>query len=580
MTKDMTQDVVVFVDIAWRCCSLEYGVGACTAALGTSGTEQCYNTRTTCQDTVNYAPTTCRKRITYADAQPVIGTNAYRCIKADGITFVPGKLDMRRGVGQAEKITLLLQDFLHEDEDEDDPYWTLRNPRPVAAPYFRKLLARTKPYQGSAVTISTGYLSENGTLDESAMSSSSYLLESLKVDPGGTVKMTAKDPRKLLDRATIPSASRGQLAATLAVGGASATLKAHGSEYGTAPFYARIGDEIIKVTARTGESFDTITRAQFGTTADEHDADSKVQLCYVEEATRIDDVWTNLLEASGEAAGRIDSAGASTLIDSWRNSFDLTFCISEPTSARRLVEDACEQTACFTYWDPEEQKWKLEPMRVRGVTESSTTISQDQHMTAMPRPSVEYLDAERITRSTAFFGLRDWSRSMDEIGNYRRAAQSIQANAEGANEYNDEVDWITWAYMIPEALDAEMTAMCFRRVSLNRDPPVVLHFGLEAADADDLTLASQLDVTMDEVLDFHGNPVEREYFVIEKRRKRGSLIGYEYSARATGNDGRWAFYAPDAHPDYMASTETERRYAYYSDDDGLMPDESEGYRYV
>lgn len=45
------------VEIDQDVCSLTYGCGACTAAIGTTGSRKCYNTRETCQDPVNFTKT-------------------------------------------------------------------------------------------------------------------------------------------------------------------------------------------------------------------------------------------------------------------------------------------------------------------------------------------------------------------------------------------------------------------------------------------------------------------------------------------------------------------------------------------
>ena len=50
------REPIQVVEIYQPSCSLEYGVGACTAVLGSTGDRKCFNTSKTCQDKPNYSP--------------------------------------------------------------------------------------------------------------------------------------------------------------------------------------------------------------------------------------------------------------------------------------------------------------------------------------------------------------------------------------------------------------------------------------------------------------------------------------------------------------------------------------------
>jgi hypothetical protein len=46
-------DRISFIEIELKKCSRVYGVAPCTASVGTTGTQKCFNTRVTCQDKPN-----------------------------------------------------------------------------------------------------------------------------------------------------------------------------------------------------------------------------------------------------------------------------------------------------------------------------------------------------------------------------------------------------------------------------------------------------------------------------------------------------------------------------------------------
>jgi hypothetical protein len=66
---------LTLVEIDLPYCTRTYGVAPCTAALGTTGTAKCFNSRKTCQDPTNYAAGV--KTVTF-------------CHNQDGIPDIPG----------------------------------------------------------------------------------------------------------------------------------------------------------------------------------------------------------------------------------------------------------------------------------------------------------------------------------------------------------------------------------------------------------------------------------------------------------------------------------------------------------
>jgi len=576
VTKSFSATAFVLVELVMDRCSLTYGTAPCTAALSLSAA--CYKTFDTCQDRPNFDRTTTSLWFAPENAPPAIGRHAYRAIAKDGISFVVGEIDRKRGLGTRHLVTIKIRDFPDEDVAIDPHY----RARPMVYPktFWRKFLARQINYKGRPVKLWTGYLQSDGTIDEAAWGFQEYVIEDM-VLKGGFLDLRAKDPIKRLSDTKLPAPTDGALAAAIGAADLSASVgSGQGEQYGSASFWVAIGEEILKVTSRTGDEFSVIERGQFGTTAEAHDAGSKVQKCYAEEGLRVYEAWIGLLSDSGIDGSQIDSSGAVEEDDFWLASDLRTFCYPQPTSAEELMVGLLQESDAYTWQDPETQLIRFRVNHPRLPTESAPAYDDVGNLLGGGNDLSRAWERQ-ITRCTIFYGPKNWAKDLEDITNYQRVAQAIDADAESPNEVGRTIDLVIWARNVPATQSAAMEARAFRILSRSRTPPRHVAFRLEAKDGDSLALGAQADLTLDELVDFDGAPVRREFFVIKKARRRGSMITFDYIAEETKNDKRWGFYQENtAATAYGDASESQRRYAFYAAPTGKMPNGDEGYRYI
>lgn len=556
---DFTKQPVTFVEILPDRCTRTYGVSPCTAVVGTTGDDRCYNTFCTCQDAANYAIGTLTLRFSMQGMPRVPGQNAYPCIT--GMTTVPTLIDQRRGLGAREMLKVDMIDFMDEDVQQD-PYYRQRSNR-TARRFFARLLRRNRTaLKGRTVKVREGYLDPDGTLLMSGLNDRTYVVESLKLSARGKVTLTAKDPLKLLDGVMIPTASDGEITATMAVGATSVSVKAgQGAQYGSAPFYFRIGDEIMKCTTIATDAFSVVERAQAGTTAEEHAADSKVQIVRAWTADQIDDIWEDILLESGVPAANYDKTSFTTSVDAYLSSITPEVYISEPTRADKLLSDLMMQTNCYTFWDAEAQTIEAVHVQPLQIGESLATLNDDDNIIG-DSLSVEVAEDQRLTRSTIAHGVIDWSAGLEEPQNYLRHTRYIDTDAESANEYGDEKARTLWAYWLPSSTAEEVNTLAYRLLTRYRDAPQIITCDLEVKDADSIQVGERVEMTAYLLVDDAGAPLATECLVIGKRKKSGRQGEYTYTLETINTSGRFGFWAPDGTADYP----TDETYGHLADE--------------
>jgi hypothetical protein len=539
---DFSRVPVTLVDLALPRCSRTYGTAPCTAAIGSTGDDRCYNTFATCQDAANFSAGSSTFRMTRVDAPALPGIAAFPCIT--GITTIPTVLDQRNGLGARELLRLEVDDFI-DDDFEQDPYVTQRTIR-TPRRFWVRLAKRHRAWRAVTLTIREGYLEADGTLIVSGMSTRGYVLENVELGAGGRVTITAKDVLKILDGVKIPATSDGALAAGIGSGDASCSVgSGEGAQYGTAPFYVRIDSEIILVNTRSTDSFSSITRAQFGTTAAAHSAAAAVQLCRVWTGTdAVDDIWEDILLDAGVTAGQISKTDYTTDVDKYLATLTPSVCISEPTPASELLAGLMVQTMSMTWWDAEAQKVKAAVIKPRQPLETLTEIG-DEYNILGDSVSVVPMEAERVTRGAVAHGVKVWTDGLDDAKNYAAQVRYIDTDAESANEYGDVKDRTLYAYWIGSSLTAVADSLCYRLVSKFRNAPKRITLDLDPKDGDALAVGDLVELTTYLLVDDTGAATATECFVVAKRRKQGSLSRWTFTLETSGTAGRWGFWAPD-----------------------------------
>lgn len=553
------------VEIDLDFCSLEYGTSPCTAS-GSSGME-CYNTFHTCQDKTNYDKTTKTYKFSSMETPvPFPGVRPYIL----SVSYTPTEIKGSFTVKTRVKIDLA------DEPDTDvgiDPYVDAR--ASVQGTFWKKLLARNPNYRGRVVRIYEGFLGDIesefqerfvGTLDNITLSETKVQLEVV-------------DLLEELNKVEIPA--KTDTALNVAIDNATTTIVLTGADVDLldSAGYVKIGEELIQYTGlnTTTNSLTGCTRAVFGTVADDHSANAKVQPCYYFAPDHpFDHMDTILFTEAGIAAARKDTDEWAYWRDFPATDINFSALIHEPTKASTLFWELAD-IANVSVWQNEAQKITIrknlanEPGRSYGAITDATHIIEGSG-------SADLNAESRKTRIILY-----WDRAImldaKEAASYQAIEIAVDADAESADEYNDMVEekifcrWIRRGYLPDEDVDAYVELFVRRRLMQKRDAQEIISFAVELKD-EGLKTGDSVKLTTDELLEIDGSPLTARPYMITKREPKGNQIKCK-SIRLPKK--KICFIAPEGHPDFDDATDAEKEYGFISDAAGMMSETVQGY---
>ena len=584
-TKVLGKMPAHLIEIDLDFCDNEYGSAPCTASIGVTGSQECWNTRKTCQDRANYAssPRTYRFSNVLLPMSLDLEFVAINCVRS--VSLTPSRITPGKGIGKRASVVVEFQDFSHSDLGLD-PYlanrsYTERQSR-TRGTFWTKLLARNPYYQGRRLRVRTGYVTEGEQPNADNFETRLYLIEKIEgPDTKGVVRVTAKDPLKMLDdeRAKAPPASTGKLLADISdsIGTLTLTPAGIGDEEYPASGKVRVGDEIMSFT-RTADLL-TLTRARNFTLAAEHEADEPVQLCLSYENATITEVLYDLLVTrAGIPSSFIDLPAWELEEADWLRDYLLSPVISEPMGIAKLVAELCEQCLFFIWWDERAQLIQFKAIRPTG-RDTATELNDADHVMADTQSRTERPD-ERITQVHVYHGQKDPTVDLDKLWNYQRLIVSFDAEAESVAEYGDSRVRVITSRWLASSNFQEATKLADRLRARFRDNPKTIKFKLEAKDCA-LWTGDVVAATIRTLTDFTGAPTETSLQVLEVTETKPGAE-YEYVLEDTFFRGRYGFITPNTlTADYSDATEDERnRYGFIAPDTGVFADGTEAYKIV
>lgn len=578
------KEPIQIIEIDQPLCSLEYGVSPCAAALGTTGEIKCFNTARTCQDLPNYSPETLTLR--FAKSQSSLPPDIHIIPSVLSVSTSPTEVNVvgskksRSPLGVRAGLRVTFQDHPYADTLVDK----YRDERSYIATergtFWTKWLARNPYYNNSIIRVRDGYVGQ--ALED--MVTRTYIIETVSPpDSRGRVTLEAKDVLKLADneRAQAPAASPGELivdvndttTADLRV------TRAIASDY-PAPGTVRINDEVLTYTGVTTISsteirLTGITRSTDGTEADDHDSGDRVQLCLRYENVRPDALAYEWLTEYGYVpASFIPLADWQAEAEIWLLQFELSGLITEPTGVTDLLGEITEQALFYTWWDERDQEIKLKALRP-AYTDPVTTLNGDQNVIA-DSTSVIAKPKERYSQVWVFFGQRDPTEKLDKETNYRRARIRADLEAESDDQYGEQR--IKKIYSRWLVTDGQAIQAAVRLLARFRDTPEYLTVQLDAKDRA-LWTADLADVTLDNIVDDTGLAVAKRWQVLSAEESSpGEVVEYTLQRFEYGLNARFAYWMPSDAPDFADADEAELIIgAYWSDENGEMPNGTEGY---
>lgn len=567
------REPIIIVQIDQPLCTREYGTAPCTAGIGTTGTTECFNTRKTCQDPDNYDQTSSVQTLSFSTPRSNLPDDTYLIPSLDKVTTSPTIINIGatgrdyKPLGVRASCTITFNDHPHSDRLVD-PYRTNRSYDPLTkSSFWVKWLARNPYYKNSEIRIIEGYTDQS----IAAMQTKTYILDSLSIDRNGKVTLKAKDILGLADdkQAQCPAVSEGTLIA--GVTNSDTTLRVTGAVAADYPAnnYVRLGDEVIYYTGVSTISGTEInltgcTRGQYNTTAEAHDADERVQLCTYYNAQNVVDIVTDLLTTyAGISSSYIPTAEWTAEQTAWLGAYDLTTLITEPTGVTSLLGELCEQCCIYIWWDEKQQEIKLKGIHTPTDTptdldETKNIIADSLYMKSEPK--------ERASQVWVMYGQKDPTKKLDDINNYVNIYVNADLNSESDNQYGEQAIRKVYARWLTN--NAQVVVSASRIVEQFKDIPKYVYFDMDAKDravwsGDIVTVTSSVNV------DFTG---EQETLTCQILSAEEIESGHKvrYKARI------YAFYGTPAY--YMDATGTTGD-AYYSDENGLLLDNSNGYTY-
>lgn len=339
------------------------------------------------------------------------------------VSFSPARISLGENLGERASLTIAFRDHRHimAGEDYDSgTFWGKWRGR-----YGTRL-------RGRSVRWITGTTDQ--TLAE--MTTNHFIVDSVSgPTPQGVYTIVAKDILKIADgdRAQAPVLSQGFCTGNVtAAVNATVTLNPAGigdSEYPTTGYVAIGGEEICEFTRLDSPESDTltlITRGEFGTTAQTHEAGDRVQLVlYYQGEDPADIIYDLLVNYAGIDASYIPLSTWQTETAAYLNRL-YTAVIAEPVSINKLLSEIIEQAALALWWDPVEELLRLRVLR--QISTESATFSEDNtlrgSLTAKEQP------ATRISQIWTYFGQRNPLEPLDEPNNYRSCELTVDLEAE------------------------------------------------------------------------------------------------------------------------------------------------------
>ena len=549
----------VFIDFDQ--CANTFGSSPCTA-VAPAGAE-CFNTFCTCQDKANYDGSNILTVVLSDASADVFNSPASSpgdiyipCINS--ISIAPEKITPGKGLGVRGRISISCLDFPHHDINID-PYLSTRTYDAISqGTFFGKLMARNIHYANRPIKIRQ-YFSEGGRASGDYRELY-YILDSIEgPDSKGKVTITAKDPLILAEasKAQCPVASTGTLSAALAAGTTTtfSLNSGEGADYPSGAHVLRINDEIISIASRSTDTFTIASRSYGGTTADDHEQDDTVQLCYVADGTsgyRVDLTIADLLENYANIpAAYIPAATWATEATTWASSYNLQTIISEPTSVEALLSEICVETNSILWWSPSEKliKWGTQ------TPDFSTLSSLSDRDMVKDSIKVKRLENDRISQVLFYSDVRSWTEAR-EPKNYRALQVRIDSTGESDDAYQSpSVKKIFARWLQSTSVTGEVAS---RYLSRFKKPPEQVTTEIDLKDIDTIITGDHVNLSSELLQNQYGANYLLEMQVLSIQHDTQRQIVKIEALRFRYDAQKYCSVGADSLNDYTAESDSNK----------------------
>ena len=477
--KDFVKEKFWVIELDLDTCNLVYGSSPCSASVGVTGDQKCFNTAKTCQDRANYDRGTKTYRYCTKRSPMPEGLDAIPSLKG-APTISAAQINPSGGLGVRGGISLNFVDGPSNDV-HIDPYVNERAYIPYeTGTYWGKLRARNPFYNNRAIRAFTGYLVD-GVYDPANFQPRSYVIENITSNRGvGSV--TGKDVLKLADsdRSQYPPKSNGELVADIDSVATSFSLSPVGVgdlEY-DASGWVRLSDEVMSFT-RVSDVM-TVVRGQYTTIAGDHSSGDSVQQCKY-----FNDTVANIDYELLTIGANIDPVFINLPL--WQIESDdnypylLEALITEPVGVQALLKELGDNAPHFLYFDERTQlinftAVKEPPINVNYVNNEDHILKDTLKVADMPK--------DRLSDVLVYFGQRDPTKKMDEVNNYSQTYIRSDLASSSDDEYGSkkiETIYSRWINNFNKAAALELATRKGRRLGIT---PRQVSFKMTAKDSD------------------------------------------------------------------------------------------------
>lgn len=469
MSNSLNPRIVVEIDLPY--CDNVYGVAPCTAVVGATGADKCYNCIRTCQDRANFTESV--KTLRLCDQSP----DPYYTLDGTPVSVIPSIASVnttpavvKPGIDSGERETVQIVCAEHPDSDTLlDKYYAERSYEPLQqGTFWAKVRARWVDLTGSIVRVKRGYAGQ----DLNTYNTRYYVVSGISGGGQKSVTIKASDPFSLADgkKSKAPVASNGSLLAAITDVATSATLTPSGVGNAEYPSSGELclGSKEVCAFTRSGDVL-TLTRGIAGTEAQDHEADTGVQLVLKYASQNGGEIIADLLEnyTDGIDAAWVDAAAFQTEISTYYGTV-FNARITAPTAVKTLIDELIAQLPAVFFWDSTAQQFRLFALRPAAGDEQVAQHFLDGSFSITEQPS------KRASEVLTYYGQRDPTASLTEQSNY--ACQLLLIDDEADADYtttSTKTVYSRWINQSGRAIAQVLNATLLERY---RDPPRQLSF--------------------------------------------------------------------------------------------------------
>lgn len=455
------------------------------------------------------------------------------------IDFAPTKIVAFEGLTHVGQVVVTLQDFKFGGGD-----------------YFARLIAMNPYYFNREIYVKTGFTHSGFNINN--FRNRLYFIKKIDYDwTSRKCTITAKDALSLLEErgATIPVEIRGKLSgaipATVSVLSPPYNYFIPPEIYTAGTGYYAINNEVVFFDGSA-----LIIRAQRGTKADDHNADSPMRkVAIFTDQNPVDALRTELTNSAGLGA-YIDNAQWDLVRDTYTVGDLVNATIFNPMSVKNFTKKICEQFGLNIWFDDETQKLKINA--VGFVLGTLREINHRQHIINTGHSFTKDIQ-KAITQTWYYYGKIDPTKG-DTSENYSSLYINYDPALEGTGGHRTALIKKVYADFLSGNGLGVALKIAARIMSRFKEGYQEITFRLDAKDSD-ISVGDVVQITTEIIQDAAGAPLAKPFEIIEKKQTENGI--YVYKGAYGGAIKTARLIAPNDMPNYpSASAENQAKYAF------------------